>query len=78
MSDKTKKQFINEYFDLKEAFLKEKEVNFINHEPLDFEFKLSDLMSSIEKKYNLNTTKNTTSGAYKISNFLTFTHSSIN
>ena len=49
MSDKTKKQFINDYFDLKEAFLKEKEVNFINHEPLDFEFKLSDLMSSIEK-----------------------------
>jgi hypothetical protein len=57
MSDTTKKHFIKEYFDLKEAFLKEKEVNFINHEPLDFEFKLSDLMSSIEKKYNLNTTK---------------------
>jgi hypothetical protein len=51
----TKEQLIKKYYVLKEAFLKEKEVNFINHEPLRFESDLSDLMGRIEHKYNLNT-----------------------
>jgi hypothetical protein len=55
MSDTTKKQLIKEYFDLKEAFLKEKEVNFVNTYADRFERDLSDLMCNIEHEYDLNT-----------------------